>query len=127
MSSITLQHQEALRRLALNDEGFVASILTRYSGVAMVAVEDEAASSIDDRTRRLVDLAAVIAVGSGPVGIDAAVNAAFGAGATADDVVEVLFAIAPVVGTGRVVSCAQHVAAAIGYDLDGELERLHAS
>lgn len=123
MTVVTARHQDALRRLALNDEDFVADIMTRYSGVANVAL-DASREIIDDRTRRLVDLAALIAVGSGPAGIDAAVSAAFGAGASTDDIVEVLLCIAPAVGSGRVVSCAPHVAAAIGYDMDADLEEL---
>lgn len=122
-----LQYQEALRRLALNDEQFVAAVLARYSGVGTQSAGELDEGTIDDRTRRLVDLAALIAVGSGAAGIDAGVNAAFGAGASAEDVVEVLLCIAPAVGAGRVVSAAPHVAGALGYDMDTDFEELHPS
>ena len=124
MTSVAPDLQEALRRLALNDEQFVASILARYSGVGPKDDSDPHEAALDDRTRRLVDLAALISVGSGPTGLDAAVTAAFGAGASPDDVVEVLLSIAPAVGSARVVSSAPLIASAIGYDMEADFEEL---
>ena len=125
MTGITPENQEALRRLALNDEPYIASVLSRYSSVGP-ADDAEHRQALDDRTKRLVDLAALITVGSGQAGIAAAVTAALGAGASEDDIVETLLSITPAVGSGRVVSCAPLVAAAIGYDLDVEYEELRA-
>ena len=125
MTADTREYEDALRRLAIDDAEFVALILARYSATSTAEGLEPGHGAIDDYTRRLVALAALIAVGSGPTSIDAAVSAAFGAGASSDQIVEVLLSITPAVGAGRVVSCAPAVAAAIGYDLDADLEQLH--
>jgi len=44
------------------------------------------------------------------------------AGATQDEVADVLLAIAPMAGLGRVVSAAPNLAAALGYDVEAALE-----
>jgi DNA-binding CsgD family transcriptional regulator len=51
---------------------------------------------------------------------------AHAAGATADEVVDTLCAVAPVVGSARVVSAAPGLALAAGYDVDAALERSDA-
>jgi alkylhydroperoxidase/carboxymuconolactone decarboxylase family protein YurZ len=124
MATDTLRYQEALRRLALNDDEFIASTLARYSSASTSARSGPGGRVIDDRTRRLIDVAVRIALGGGQAGISAAVDAALGAGADPDEVVEVLLAITPAVGTGRAVDCAPLVATAIGYDIDADLEAL---
>jgi 4-carboxymuconolactone decarboxylase len=45
-----------------------------------------------------------------------------GAGATEDEIADVLLAVAPVTGLGRIVAAAPEVAIALGYDLAAELE-----
>jgi hypothetical protein len=45
-----------------------------------------------------------------------------GAGATHDEIADVLLAIAPVAGLGRVVCAAPDVATALGYDIAFALE-----
>jgi hypothetical protein len=47
---------------------------------------------------------------------------ALASGATVDEIVGVLIAVAPTVGLARVVSAAPEVAFAIGYDIDAALE-----
>ena len=47
---------------------------------------------------------------------------ALAAGATQDEIADVLLAIAPVTGLGRVVCAAPDVAAALGYDVAAALE-----
>ena len=47
---------------------------------------------------------------------------ALAAGATVDEIVGVLIAVAPNVGLARIVSAASEVALAIGYDIDAALE-----
>ena len=46
------------------------------------------------------------------------------AGATQDEAADVLLAIAPMAGLGRVVSAAPNLAAALGYDVEAALEEL---
>jgi alkylhydroperoxidase/carboxymuconolactone decarboxylase family protein YurZ len=47
---------------------------------------------------------------------------ALAAGATKDEITDVLMAIIPVAGIGRVVSAAPEVATALGYDVESALE-----
>ena len=47
---------------------------------------------------------------------------ALAAGATEDEIADVLLAIAPVAGLGRVVAAAPDVATALGYDIAAALE-----
>jgi alkylhydroperoxidase/carboxymuconolactone decarboxylase family protein YurZ len=54
-----------------------------------------------------------------------AVETALAAGATAEDVVGTLVAVAPISGLARVVSAAPEVAVSLGYDLDGAFEELN--
>ena len=129
MTADEFDYQEALRRLALNDERFVASMLSFHRGTGTTigpGVTEEALrramASLDGRTRNLVDLAAFIAVGSGEASIDSAVENALQAGATVEDVIAVLVSIAPAVGSARIVDCAPVLAAAVGYDMWADLE-----
>ena len=52
---------------------------------------------------------------------------ALGAGATADDIVDTLIAVAPIAGGVRVVAAAPALALAIGYDIDAALEAYNGS
>jgi len=116
------EYMTALRRLALNDEAYLADVMAHYSAIGEDRAGEVRSSPLSDKTRRLVDVAALIAAGSGATGIDAAVSAAFDAGATPEDVVEVLLSITPYIGSARVVSAAPFIATAIGYDLEADLE-----
>lgn len=132
MASLELEYEEALRRLALSDDRFVASILAPLrdertaAEAAVTDLTDEAllriVASLDSRTRSLVALAAIVAVGSGAASIEAAVERALQADATVEDVIGVVVSIAPAVGSARVVDCAPFVAAAVGYDVWTDLE-----
>jgi 4-carboxymuconolactone decarboxylase len=78
--------------------------------------------TLDDKTRALVDLGALIATGGGPCSYRRKVGEALTAGATVDDVVDTLAAVARTVGLSRVVSATVGLAVGLGYDLDGALE-----
>ena len=47
---------------------------------------------------------------------------ALAAGASEDEIADVLLAIAPITGLGRIVSAAPEVAIALGYDTQAALE-----
>lgn len=111
-------HQEQLRRLALHDEEVIDSMLA-------MDVKNVAASGLDQRTHALVNLAALIALGAAGVSYQANVEGAFAAGATANDIVGTLIAVAPMVGVARVVSAVPKLALPIGYDIDAALEALN--
>jgi 4-carboxymuconolactone decarboxylase len=77
---------------------------------------------MDARTQALVRLAALVATGGDPRGYEREVVEALRSGATADDVVGTLVAVAPTVGLARVVSAAAGMASGLGYDVDRALE-----
>ena len=47
---------------------------------------------------------------------------ALGCGETLDEIVGALIAVAPIVGSAKVVSAARAISLAIGYDVDADLE-----
>jgi alkylhydroperoxidase/carboxymuconolactone decarboxylase family protein YurZ len=71
-------------------------------------------SSLPPRDFMLARLAALIAVDAPPASYLANAEATEKSGITADDIAEVMIAIAPVVGTARVVSAAGKILRAMG-------------
>ena len=110
-----IEYQERLRSLALSDDSFVGSVL----GMAHDTVE---ISRLDAKTHALVRLAALLAVDAGQSSYNASVEVALAAGASLDEIVGILIAVAPAVGLGRVVSAAPELGLALGYDVDAALE-----
>ena len=113
--SSTTRYQETLRRLAMIDEAFVED-------QARVGLEPAGTAALDAKTAALLQLAASITLGSPAVCLQWSAGRALAAGATDDEIVDALLAIAPVTGLGRVVSAAPEVATALGYDLAAALE-----
>ena len=109
------EYEERLRSLALNDERFVSSVL----GIELDSVE---VSRLDSKTHALVRLGAMLAIDAAPSSYHSSVEAALGAGASIDEVVGTVIAVAPTVGLARVVSAAPELALALGYDVDAALE-----
>ncbi len=107
-------HEVKLRSLAVQDERFTLSILGPAADEAL----------LDAKTLALVRLAALIALDANPVSYQAVVEKALAAGATPDEVVDVLISLAPTIGLPRVVSKASPLALALGYDIDEALEEL---
>jgi alkylhydroperoxidase/carboxymuconolactone decarboxylase family protein YurZ len=101
---------ELLRRLALNDEQAVRSAI----GTGSVA----SAAPLDDKTRALVRLGALLSVGAATVSCRATVELARAAGATDEELVGVLLAVGPAVGAARLVTAAPMLALAIDYDVE---------
>jgi 4-carboxymuconolactone decarboxylase len=63
-----------------------------------------------------------VAIGSPAVCLEWSAARALAAGATENEIADVLLAIAPVAGLGRVVAAAPDVATALGYDIAAALE-----
>ena len=63
-----------------------------------------------------------VAIGSSAVCLQWSAARALAAGATKDEITDVLLAIVPVAGLGRVVSAAPEVATALDYDVEAALE-----
>jgi alkylhydroperoxidase/carboxymuconolactone decarboxylase family protein YurZ len=112
-----IEYQERLRSLALSDDRFVASVL----GMGKDTVE---ISRLDPKTHALVRLAALLAVDAAQSSYNAGVEVALATGASLDEIVGILIAVAPAIGLGRVVSAAPELALALGYDVEAALEAL---
>ncbi|MGO9670057.1 MAG: carboxymuconolactone decarboxylase family protein [Streptosporangiaceae bacterium] len=110
-----MRFQETLRRLAMIDEGFVEDQAGLRLGPA-------ATSALDPKTAALLQVAVSVAIGSPAVCLEWSAARALAAGASEDEIAEVLLAIAPVAGLGRAVSAAADVATALGYDIAAALE-----
>jgi 4-carboxymuconolactone decarboxylase len=111
----TARFQETLRRLAMIDEGFVED----QAGLGLGLVKT---SALDPKTAALLHVAVSVAIGSPSVCLEWSTGRALAVGAGEDEIADVLLAIAPVAGLGRVVAAAPDVAAALGYDIAAALE-----
>jgi alkylhydroperoxidase/carboxymuconolactone decarboxylase family protein YurZ len=111
----TVRFEETLRRLAIIDEGFVEDQAGLGLGPAW-------SSALDPKTTALLHVAVSVAIGSPGVCLEWSVGRALAAGATEDEIADVLLAIAPVAGLGRIVAAAPEVAIALGYDIAIALE-----
>ena len=113
--SQTAKFTETLRRLAMIDEGFVED----QAGLGLAPARIQ---TLDAKTTALLQLGASVAIGSPEVCLEWSTARALAAGATDDEIAEVLLAIAPMVGLGRVVCAVSGVATALGYDITAALE-----
>ena len=110
-----MRFQETLRRLAIIDEGFV-------EGEAGLGLDPAGRSTLDPKTAALLQVGVSVAIGSSAVCLEWSTGRALAAGASEDVIADVLLAIAPVAGLGRVVGAAPDVATALGYDIAAALE-----
>lgn len=77
--------------------------------------------ALDGKSVALVRLAALIAVGGAVPSYGAQADAALDAGASADEIVDVLVAVIPILGLPSVVAAAPRLAMALGYDTEAAL------
>jgi len=115
VESFATSFEETLRRLAVIEEGFVE----HEAGLGLGHV---GMSTLDAKTVSLIHVGVSVAIGSSAVCLEWSVTRALAAGATEGEIADVLPAIAPVVGLGRVVSATPDVATALGYDIEAALE-----
>lgn len=111
----TVRFQETLRRLAMIDESFVQD----EAGLGICRGKT---SALDAKTAALMQLAVSVALGSAAVCLEWNTTRALAAGATEEEITDVLLAIAPVAGLGRIVTAAPGVATALDYDIAAALE-----
>jgi alkylhydroperoxidase/carboxymuconolactone decarboxylase family protein YurZ len=78
--------------------------------------------ALDAKTTALLQVAVSLAIGSSAVCLQWSTARAMAAGATKDEIADVLLVIAPVAGLGRVVSAAPDMATALKYDIDAAPE-----
>jgi alkylhydroperoxidase/carboxymuconolactone decarboxylase family protein YurZ len=111
----TVRFQETLRRLAMIHEGFVED-------EAGLGLGPAPSSALDPKTTALLRVGVLVALGSPAVCLEWSASRALAAGANADEIADVLLAIAPVAGLGRIVCAAPDLATALGYDIAAALE-----
>jgi len=107
--------QETLRKLAMIDTRFVEDEAGLGLGLA-------GTSALDPKTMALLQVGVSVAIGCSAVCLEWSTGRALAAGASADEIADVLLAIAPVAGLGRVVSAAPDVATALEYDIAAAME-----
>jgi len=90
-------------------------VLDLLAGMNADAIE---ASSLDPKTLMLVRIAALVAMDAPPVSYMLNLEIAGAVDVEAEDVQGVLAAVAPIVGTPRVVSAAGNMVRALGIELD---------
>jgi 4-carboxymuconolactone decarboxylase len=105
-----VDYTDVLRSLAINDTHFAED------------GTDVEFHALDPKALALVRLAALIAVGGAVPSYGAQTDAAVNTGATANEIVEVLLGVLPIVGLPCVVAAAPNLAMALGYDTDAALE-----
>lgn len=77
-------------------------------------------SGLDGRTFSLVKIAALIALDAPPASYAWQIANALDEGATPEDILGVLRAVAPQVGGPRVIAAAPEIMVALGLDIEGE-------
>ncbi len=110
-----LSTDEMFRRLTIGEPVLLAA-------VANLDVADLAVARLEERTEALIRVGALVALDAPQSSYHAAVEAALLAGASLDDLLAALLAVAGTVGSARVVSAAPRIALAAGYDIDAALE-----
>jgi alkylhydroperoxidase/carboxymuconolactone decarboxylase family protein YurZ len=109
-----LSAEEAFRRLAIGDQDLLAEVADPDT--------DAGVARLDELTESLIRVAVLVPLDAPQSSYHTAVEAAMRAGATFEDVLAALIAIAGSVGSPRVVSAAPRIALAAGYDVDAALE-----
>jgi alkylhydroperoxidase/carboxymuconolactone decarboxylase family protein YurZ len=110
----TVRFQEILRRLAIIDESFAEDQVGLMLG-------SPGPRLLDPKTAALVQVGALVTIGAPGVCLEWSTTRALAAGATEDEITDVLLAIAPAAGLGRVVGAVTDVAGALGYDVEAAL------
>ena len=101
---MSTNYTDRIRRLAANDIGATGEL-----------------TALDAKTLALVRLAALIAVGAAEPSFGEHADAAVSAGATSDEIVDVLVGVGSVVGLPRVVAAAPLLGLALGYDVEDDV------
>jgi alkylhydroperoxidase/carboxymuconolactone decarboxylase family protein YurZ len=102
---------ELLRRLALNDDRVLTSVLS-------ASATDFENIDLSGKSRALFQIAALVAAESSLASYKWAVSVAQSEGASDDEIISVLVSVAPVVGSARVTVAAPVLATALGYEID---------
>jgi alkylhydroperoxidase/carboxymuconolactone decarboxylase family protein YurZ len=88
------------------------------------AGRDTTSPPLDGKTEELVRLGALIATGGAASSYRRRIASTRAAGATDEEVVGVLLAVAPTIGLARLVTSTSMLALGLGYDIDQAFEGL---
>ena len=110
-----VRFQETLRRLAMIDESFVEDEVG-------LRLDLPGTPALDPKTVALLRVGVSVAMGSPGDSLGWSAARALAAGASADQIADVLLAIAPMTGLGRVAAAVPDLATALGYDVAAALE-----
>jgi 4-carboxymuconolactone decarboxylase len=105
---------ETLHKLAMIHEGFIQD-------KARLALDLTRTSTLDPKMAALLMLGVAVAIGSSSYCLQWSASRALAAGASQEEITDPLLVIAPVIGLGRAVSAAPHLAAALRYDVEAAL------
>ena len=105
--------ERLLALLALNDEASLEMVLARCR-------DEELAPRLGPKVELLIRLGALLALGAPVAPVRATVEHALAAGATEEEITDVLITVAPAAGLARVVEAAPRLASALGYEADAE-------
>lgn len=106
-----MDYRQRLRRMAINQQGVVES----EAGLSELGV-------LDPKTLALARLAALVAIGGAEPSFGEQATAAVSAGASADELVDVIVGVASIVGVPRVVAAAPRLALALGFDVEDSVD-----
>lgn len=110
------RYHDVLRYVAVNDRRLVSS----HPSLDPTGAD----AALGPKSRALVRVAALLATDGSFETYRWVIGDALDAGANPDEIVDVMLAVAPLVGMARVVASAPKVAHALDYDLDAALESL---
>lgn len=113
-----MESERLLRGLAACDEGSLRSVLA--VSLPETRSSQRSRQGLPAPTNALIHLAALLAAGGSTTSLRWAVELAVQSGAQDEDLVDVLVAVAGIVGSARVVAEAPRLALAIGYDIEVE-------
>jgi hypothetical protein len=105
--------------LSLHDQGYL-------DGVRSAALGGADSARLDARACSLGRMAALFAIDAPESSYGWATSAALACGVTSDELVELLIALAPLIGSARVVAAAPKLGLALGYDVEADIEGLDA-
>jgi alkylhydroperoxidase/carboxymuconolactone decarboxylase family protein YurZ len=103
--------ERLLRLLSVNDEASIGRVLSDRE-------RRELSDALGLKVNLLVRLGALLALGAPTNAVKMTVAQSVDAGATEEEIVDVLVTVAPAVGLARVVASAPRLALALGYDID---------
>lgn len=108
-------YEQTLRRLAVSDDRLVTSLLAQGD-------PNIGGGCGGAQMRALFRLAALIAGEGTCASYQSVVDSALAAGASVEEVIDVLIAVAATVGSARVVAAAPLLARAVGFDVDAAFD-----